>query len=221
MIKAIIMDMDGTLTKFNLDYMKARQQALKELERMKLRTPDMTELISIYLVLKKLKPSLDTKSFTELQKKFYTILEEMEIKAAQDAILYPGALDTLRKLRAQGLKIGVVTNNGRKGTELTLKRCQLESFFNAVATRDDCAEMKPDAGPVLKVLQEMHVSSEETILVGDGVQDILAARAAGIPSVAVATGPFTSQRLLETEPDYLLGSINDLPMLIEALATHA
>src|SRR3972149_2063163 len=122
------MDIDGTLTKFNLDYMRARRQALKELERMKLRTPEMTELISIYLVLKKLKPSLDAKSFTELQKKFYTILEEMEIKAARDVTLYPGALDTLRKLRAQGLKIGIVTNNGRKGTELTLKRHQLESF---------------------------------------------------------------------------------------------
>jgi phosphoglycolate phosphatase-like HAD superfamily hydrolase len=47
--------------------------------------------------------------------------------------------------------------------------------------------------------------------------DILAARAAGVPSVAVSTGPFTGTRLIEAEPDFLLSSVNDLPMLIETL----
>lgn len=218
-IKAIIMDMDGTITKFNLDYIEARRQALKELDKMKLRTPDMTEQVSLYLILKKLKETLDAFTFTILRRKFYNLLEEMELKAAKEVTLYPGAFDTVRKLRSRQLKIGIVTNNGRAGTELTLRRYQLESFFDAVVTRDDCEEMKPDTGPIRKVLAKMHVQPEETILVGDGVMDIMAARAAGVPSVAVATGPFKSERLLQAEPDYLLGSINDLPLLIEVLRT--
>ncbi len=216
-VKAIVLDMDGTITRFNLDYMGARRKALQELERLNLLTPEMTEQLSLFLILKKLKENLDPDGFTKLRRIVYDILEEMEVKAAREVVLYPGAVETIRNLRGRGLKIGLVTNNGRAGTELTLKQYQLGPLFEAVVTRDDCEEMKPDGAPVRKVLAEMQVPPEEAILIGDGVMDIMAARAAGLPAVAVATGPFTSARLLEAEPDYLLGSVNDLPLLIERL----
>ena len=216
-IKGIVMDMDGTITKFNLDYMAARREALRELDKLNLRTPEMSEQLSLYLILKKLKEGLDTDRFTNLRRRFYALLEDMEIKAANEVTLYPGAVETLRTLRARGLRIGLVTNNGHAGTEITLRRCQLAAFFDAVVTRDDCEEMKPDGGPVRKLLGEMNVPPEEAILVGDGVIDIMAARAAGLRCAAVATGPFPSGRLIQVEPDYLLGSVNDLPLLIDEL----
>lgn len=219
-IKAIVIDMDGTITRFNLDFMDARRRALKEIDRLNLRTPDMTDQISLYVILGKLKGTVDAETYQELRRKVYRILEEMEHRAAAEVMLYPGAVDTLRKLRDSSMKIGLVTNNGRKGTDLTLKRCNLDDFFDAVVTREDCENMKPAPDPVLKVLDDMHVSRNEAILVGDGVMDIMAAKAAGIPSVAVTTGPFASGRLLEAEPDYLLGSINDLPTLIVTLAAN-
>ena len=217
-IKGIVMDMDGTITKFNLDYMAARRKALRELDKLNLRTPEMSEELSLYLILKKLKLGLDTDKFTGLRRRFYEVLENMEVKAAKQVTLYPGAVETLRMLRARGLRIGLVTNNGHAGTEITLRRCQLTTFFDAIVTRDDCEEMKPDGGPVRKLLKEMNVLPEEAILVGDGVIDIMAARATGLLSVAVATGPFPSGRLIQAEPDFLLGSVNDLPLLIERLA---
>ena len=213
------MDIDGTITTFNLDFMDARRQALKEIDRLNLRTPDMTDQISLYMILGKLKGTATAETYRELRRKVYSILEGMEHRAAAEVTLYPGAINTLQKLRGSSVKIGLVTNNGRKGTDLTLKRHNLHTFFDAVVTRDDCENMKPAPDPVLKALDEMHVSRSEAILVGDGVMDIMAAKAAGIPSVAVSTGPFTSGRLLEAGPDFLLGSINDLPTLIETLAT--
>jgi len=68
-------------------------------------------------------------------------------------------------------------------------------------------------------LSELAVPREAAILVGDGVMDVMAAKAAGIRSVAVATGPFPLARLLKAEPDYVLGSVNDLPSLVEKLRT--
>jgi HAD superfamily hydrolase (TIGR01662 family) len=177
----------------------------------------MSEQLSLYLILKKLKDELDTDRFTSLRRRFYDLLEDMEVKAANEVTLYPGAVETLQVLRARGLRIGLVTNNGHAGTEITLRRCQLTTFFDAIVTRDDCEEMKPDGAPVRKLLTEMNVTPEEAILVGDGVIDIMAARAAGLRSAAVATGPFRSDRLIQAEPDYLLGSVNDLPLLIEQL----
>jgi phosphoglycolate phosphatase len=217
LIRGIVMDMDGTITKFNLDYMGARRLALEELEKLNLRTPEMTEQLSLYLILMNLKNNLSKDAFTRIRKTFYDLLERMEIEAAQEVVLLPGAVETLQKLRGEGFKIGLVTNNGRVGTEITLKRYDLRGFFDSVVTRDDCEEMKPDGAPVRKVLAEMRVPPEEAILVGDGVMDVIAARAVGLPAAAVATGPFANDRLLAVEPDYLLGSVNDLPLLIEQL----
>src|SRR3972149_4464242 len=205
--------MDGTITKFNLDFMDARRRALREIDKLNLRTPDLTEQISLYMILGKLKQKADPEIYESIRRKVYSILEEMEHRAAAEVTLYPGALDTLRKLRDSSLNIGLVTNNGRKGTDLTLKRHNLRIFFEVVVTRDDCENMKPAPDPVLKVLDEMRVSSGEAVIVGGGVMDIMAAKAAGLPSVAVTTGPFTSGRLLEAEPAFFLASINHIPTL--------
>jgi len=222
-VKAIVIDMDGTITNFNLDYMAARRRALQELERLNLRTAEFNEQVNLYIILNKLKTNLDPKAFTELKTTFYRYFEEMEAKAAQDVSLYPGAADTLRKLKSQSIKLGLVTNNGRAGTSATLKRHHIEQLFDSVVTRDDCEEMKPDSAPIRKVLKELHVEAADAILVGDGVMDILAAKATGLVSVAVTTGPFPSDRLLQAEPDYLLGSINDVLALLSQLklATHS
>jgi HAD superfamily hydrolase (TIGR01509 family) len=217
LIKAIIVDMDGTITNFNLDFLSTRRRVLKELDKMKLRTPDMTDQLSLYFILDKLKNQTDPSTFRELRKRIYGMLEEMELKAATDVTLYPGAVETLRKLRGRSIKIGLVTNNGRKGTELTLSRHRLNSLFDTVVTRDDCEDMKPAAEPVEKVLAALKAAPNEAVLIGDGVMDIRSARAAGVRSVAVATGPFKSELLLKAEPDYVVGSINDLPTLIELL----
>lgn len=211
------MDMDGTITKFNLDYKAARQQVLDELERQGLRTPDMSTDMSLWILLGKLKDTLPPERFLALRSTFYKFFEEMELKAAKDVTLYPGVEKTLHELRSKQLKLGLVTNNSRSGTELTLKRFNLGSVFDAVVTRDDCDEMKPSPSPLLKVLSDLRLRADDAIFVGDGVIDILAAKAAGIRCAAVTPDPFPLQRTINAEPDYLLGSLNDLPMLLDHL----
>ena len=209
--------MDGTITRFNLDYMAARRKFLDELEHRGLRAPDIVEEASLYVVLDKLRERMPLEDFRKLRATFYKYFEEMELRAARDVTLYPGVEKTLAQLRARRLKLGLVTNNSRAATTLTLQRLNLQSAFDAVVTRDDCDQMKPASAPVLKTLTELNISPEATILVGDGVVDVLAAKAAGIRSVAVTPNPFPLQRLLNAQPDYLLGSINDLPTLIKQL----
>jgi len=218
-LKGIVIDMDGTITKFNLDYMAARRRTLDELERLGLRSHEMNEQVSLWVVLDTLRNRLSPEEFRKLRATFYGFFEEMEVKAARDVSVYPGAIRTLRELRSKSLKLGLVTNNSRSGTDLTLKRLKIQSLFDAIVTRDDCEEMKPAAAPILKVLAELGVSQEAAILVGDGALDILAARAAGVRSVAVTSGPIPIERILKAQPDYLLGSVNDLPELVKKLHT--
>jgi len=213
--------MDGTITRFNIDYLGMRRAALAELDNMNLRTPELTEQLNLYMILQKVRTSIDAQTYEKLQDRLYARLENMEIKAAKDVMLYPGVKETLYELRNRDIKIGLVTNNGRAGTDLTLDRFGLKTFFDAVVTRDDCKEMKPDAAPVRQILAELNSRAEEAILVGDGVMDIMAAKAAGLRSVAVATGPSGIEYLLQTEPDYVLGSINDLQELVDILDPEA
>jgi phosphoglycolate phosphatase len=218
-LQGLVIDMDGTITKFNLDYVAARRRTLEELERLGLRTPEMNEQSSLFVLLNQLKETLEPAKFLALRSTFYHYFEEMELKAAEDVVLYPGAADTLRNLKSKPLKLGLVTNNSRTGTDLTLKRLKLHNTFDAVITRDDCEEMKPNGAPVVKILKEMMILPEAAIVVGDGALDILAAKEAGVRSVAVTTGPFPIERILRAEPDYIIASINDLPTLIERLDT--
>ena len=126
----------------------------------------MTEEISLYILLNKLKENLEPDKFQNLRTTCYRFFEEMEVKAAKEAVLYPGAADTLHELRSRRLKLGLVTNNSRAGTMLTLDRFNLSPIFDAIVTRDDCDEMKPAAAPILKILTEMAGCSKSRAIIG-------------------------------------------------------
>ncbi|HKM51185.1 MAG TPA: HAD hydrolase-like protein, partial [Candidatus Bathyarchaeia archaeon] len=119
-LRSVILDMDGTITRFNLDSKGVKLTILAELEKLNLRSPDMTERSTILTLLKQMKDRLDTEAYEKLRNQFYRLLEEMEVKAAQETAFHPGVLDTLHKLRQRGLLLGLVTNNSRKGTDISL-----------------------------------------------------------------------------------------------------
>jgi pyrophosphatase PpaX len=212
-LSAVILDMDGTITRFNLDSRGVKLTLLKELEQLNLRAANMSERSTIVILLKQMKQHLDTENYGKFRNRLYDLLEEMEVKAAGET-LHPGVLDTLQKLKERQLRIGLVTNNSRKGANLTLEHLGLSGFFHTVVTRDDCEEMKPDPSPLNKALKELDARPDEAIFVGDSVNDIIAAKEAGVGSVAIATGTSSLEELLQYEPDYVLDSLNDLPNLI-------
>jgi len=216
-VKAILTDMDGTFTKFNLDYMGMRRTALRLLEEAGLMRPGFSDQLSIYAMLKELRGAINTDRFNEIKKRIYATVETIEAESAEQVQLLPGARDALNELKQMKKKIVVVTNNGRLGTQRTLDRLELSGSFDGVVTRDDADLLKPDAGIVLKALTLARVKADEAILVGDAVIDIRAARAASVRSVAVPTGPFSAARLLEEEPDFIVSSFLEVPGLVRRL----
>ena len=86
-LRAVVLDMDGTITEFNIDFRGARQQVLTQLEKMNLKTPEMTSEASIYSMLKLLRSRLNPRTYEELRLEFYKLLEDMEMRAAKDVVL--------------------------------------------------------------------------------------------------------------------------------------
>ena len=216
-LKAILIDMDGTITKFNLDYMWMRRTALQMLKEAGLWRPNLSDQMSIYAMLSEIRGSISSERLDEIKKRIYAMVDKIEAEAAEQVQLMPGAREALDELKQMKKKIVVVTNNGRLGTERTLDRLGLRDIFDGVVTRDDAEQLKPDPGIVLQALDLARVKAGEAILVGDSVIDIRAARGASVRSVAVPTGPFAVARLLEEEPDFIVSSFLEVPGLVRRL----
>ena len=216
-VKAILIDMDGTIAKFNLDYMWMRRTALELLDEAGLRRPDFSDQMSIYAMLNEIRGSISNERFNEIKKRIYEKVERIESEAAEQAELMPGAMEALNSLRQMKKRIVIVTNNGRLGADRTLERLNLLGILDAVVTRDDVDELKPDPGIVLKALSLAGAKAGEAILVGDAIIDIKAAKAASVRCVAIPTGPYPAARLLQEEPDFIVDSISDVPELVHRL----
>jgi phosphoglycolate phosphatase len=216
-VKAILTDMDGTITKFNLDYMWMRRAALQMLEEAGLWRPNFSDQMSIYAMLSELRGSIADERLDEIKGRIYKKVQTIESNAAEKAELMPGAKEALNELRQMKKKIVIVTNNGRLGTDRTLERLNLLGIFDAVVTRDDVDELKPNPGMLFKALDLAGAKPDEAILVGDAIIDIKAAKAASVRCVAVPTGPFPATRLMQEEPDFVVGSLLDVPELVHRL----
>jgi len=92
---------------------------------------------------------------------------------------------------------------------------RLPGHFAAVVGGGDLPKIKPDPLPLVHISQCLSLTPAELVMVGDGPQDILCAKAAGARSVAVEGGMQARERLLATNPDVVLPTLAGLPEVIE------
>ncbi len=159
--KAVIFDLDGTITQPYFDFDAIRQEIglardsgplLESMEKM---TPQRR---------------------LEAER----ILQYHEDKAVSESELNPGAERTLSVLREAGIHIGILTRNERDNAFAIARKHDLE--FDAVIGRED-GPVKPDAFGVLQLCRQFGVEPRETLLVGDYLFDLLSAKAAGAVAV--------------------------------------
>lgn len=114
-----------------------------------------------------------------------------EMAAARPRAL-PWARPALRRLRAHGVRLGLVTASTRAVVEHNLARLNLDGMFEAIRYADDVERSKPHPDALLEALDELGIAAPDTVYVGDTTVDLAMARAAGAPFVAVGrTTPVT------------------------------
>jgi phosphoglycolate phosphatase len=96
--------------------------------------------------------------------------------------------------------------------------------FRAIFAGGDLSEKKPAPGPLLHVAKLMDVPIERVVMVGDAPQDVECARRAGTRVIGIEHGFAGGDRLHDSHPDVILGSLNELPEVIrrwrDATARH-
>ena len=113
---------------------------------------------------------------------------EYEAIVGTDSALYPGALEGMRRLKAAGITMGVVTNKPRLFTQRLLDDAGATPFLAAVVAGDDGYTRKPAPDMLLAACTRMGAQPNATLMLGDSDNDIVAARAAGCPVWCVPYG---------------------------------
>lgn len=101
---------------------------------------------------------------------------------------FPGVVAALARLAEAGWRLAVCTNKTERHSRMVLEALGLAPFFAAVAGGDTWPERKPDGRHLTRTLEQMGAPRAGVVMVGDGVNDLLAARDAGLPCVIVAWG---------------------------------
>jgi HAD superfamily hydrolase (TIGR01509 family) len=164
LVKAVIFDLDGTITQPYFDFDAIREEMGLErdsgpvLESMEKMTPQQRQHAE-------------------------EILHFHERRAVTESRLNAGAKRTLSALRKAGVHIGILTRNKRSNALAIARKHNLK--FDAIVDRED-GPVKPDAFGVLRICEQFGVKPEETLLVGDYLFDLLCARAAGAVAVLLA-----------------------------------
>jgi phosphoglycolate phosphatase len=127
---------------------------------------------------------------------------------------YPGVAETLGALRAEGYRMVVCTNKFQRPTMKILDFLDLARFFDGVAGGDVVPARKPDPRHLLAGLALVGAGPEQAVMIGDGINDVDAAKAAGIPMLLLESG-YGEIAASQLGGDRLLAGFGDIP---EALA---
>ena len=122
---------------------------------------------------------------------------------------YPGVVAALERLTQAGYRLAVCTNK-LEGLARTLVTSNgLLDHFAAITGGDTLAVRKPDAAHLLETIKRAGGDPARTVMIGDSLNDILVAKNAGIPSIAVPFG-YSDRPLVELEPTVIIGHYDAL-----------
>ena len=116
----------------------------------------------------------------------------------------------LSGLRAQGLKLGVATNDAEAPARSHLDRAQVTGLFDFIAGYDSGFGAKPDTGMLIGFCEAVALRPAQVVMVGDSPHDLIAGREAGMQTFAVLTG-VSAEDDLKPHADAVLKDIGGLP----------
>jgi phosphoglycolate phosphatase len=218
--QAVVFDLDGTLVDTAPDLHAHLNEMLAELGRAGLELAEIRPLIgdgARALLKRGLEASGGMPASADLDALFLEFLTRYTARPLRFGALYDGVAEVLEELHAAGVRLGVCTNKAQAPSERLLAELGLERYLRVVIGGDSLACKKPHAGHVQAVLERLGSSAARAAIVGDSANDLLAARAAGLPCVLVSFGytPIPARKL---GADRVIDRMGELPAALAGLA---
>ncbi|MGK0271252.1 MAG: HAD superfamily hydrolase (TIGR01549 family) [Cocleimonas sp.] len=161
-----VFDMDGTLTIAQHDFDAIRDE---------LGLPEGLPILE----------SLDLLSEEE-STPIHQRLNEIELEIAAESKAAEGAHQLLETLWDKGANIGILTRNNKINISVTLKAAGLDGYFSSenLLSRD-CAVPKPAPDGILQLFKQWQAKSDNAVMVGDHLHDLLSGQAAGAKTLYI------------------------------------
>ena len=218
----VLLDLDGTLVDTVPDLTYCLDHMLRELSLPEAGEPKVREWVGNgidRLVKRGLTNDFDGEPDASLFEKALPIfIDSYREHACKHSQLYAGVREGLDYLESNDIKLGCVTNKLSQFTNTILETLDIQDKFGIVISGDTLAKKKPDPLPLLHAAKYFGVKPERSLMVGDSVNDVSAARAAGFQILCVSYGYNLGQDIRLANPDYMVDSLADLVNIFQVAA---
>ena len=213
-MELIIFDLDGTLIDSAPDLAESVNHMLTKLGRKPFDEATIRSWVgngAQMLVKRALSGSKDPKplSQTFFKEALSIFLEHYEQNLVNKTTLYPGVKETLKSLSHK--RLAIATNKPERFVKPILQKLGIDCF-DVVVGGDSLHAKKPDPAMLHYILQK--TCAKEALMVGDSKNDILAAKNAGLPCVAVTYGYNQGENLQSLKPDYTIDRFEELKEIV-------
>lgn len=215
----LVFDLDGTLIDSAPDIIVAVNRTLKNHGKRTL--SDEVIISHIGEGLKKLiadlfmEDNLEPSQIVELEMEFLSIYESEMFNKTQ---VFPGVESFLQNYKGP---MGIITNKNERPAKALLKHLGLDRFpWVNVFGADTLEERKPSPLPLQTMMKLAGHTPQSTIMIGDGIPDVLSALRAGVPSIAIGFGYTSTELLQKYEPRGVLSHYHELPQLLQTLSKN-
>ena len=217
-VKAVMIDLDGTLLDTIPDLAAAANGMLTELNMPELPEATIRNFVGkgiANLIERTLTNSMDGTPNAELFQRAVPVYERKYREVnGKYTTLYPGVKEGLDLLRAQGYPLACVTNKSERFTLPLLDYVNLSSYFVSVVAGDTLPQKKPEPEPLLHACKQMKVAPHEMLMIGDSLNDAQAARSAGCPVFCVTYGYNEGHDVRTLDVDAIVTSLVEATGLI-------
>lgn len=218
-VKTVIFDLDGTLVDTAPDLMLATNHVLSLLKRRAITMQEVRSFVGhgakalIARGCAATGEAIDEKTLGFYHAEFLRFYEK---NIAANSAAFPGAISLLDRCAASGIKMGVCTNKLEGLSNRLLNALDLAKYFGAVVGPDTVNIAKPDPAPYFETLNRLGTQARHSVMIGDSETDILTARAAGVPVIAVTFG-YTPKPVATYSPDYLVSHFDEIWDVLQSL----
>lgn len=215
-IKAALIDLDGTLIHTLPDLAEAANRLLHDMNQ-----PPMDATVLATYVGKGSRDMVrrmlearrqpgdtppDDAQLDSLVGQFFVHYRQVN---TQHSVVYPGVVEGLKAFQQAGVRLAVVTNKAFEFSRQLLTSTGLAPYFDLIIAGDTCNHKKPHPAPLLHACHHLDTAPQEALMVGDSINDAQAARAAGVPVVLVPYGYNHGQDVHSFDVDGIVSSIDE------------
>ena len=112
------------------------------------------------------------------------------------------------------MRTGLVSNVGGKTLTKALSKLSLAEFFDVALSRNDVLDLKPNPDVLNLAIERLGISKENSIFMGDSLDDVNAARNAGIRIMIITDGENVKEDILAAKPDQVIQSYAELLRIV-------